>query len=190
VIENELAARILLAFDVKQPWSCHQTYRLFDELHSDIFGRPEVDGLRITTTYKIYQLVLGKLALLENQLFARYTITRFLVLYLLREALEKDPLGKEFCLRPEPFVGSSKSRQRLDECLDRVAQVVLRILDSEVKRRDADPAAPFDYKRDLKSSNSVREIASTVVSHYQIAVDSKLALTFSDGWKSKNGKKK
>jgi len=23
VIENELAARILLAFDVKQPWSCH-----------------------------------------------------------------------------------------------------------------------------------------------------------------------
>src|SRR5260370_22621083 len=100
VIENELAARILLAFDVKQPWSCHQTYKLFDELHSDIFGRPEVDGARVTTIYNVYRLVIGKLDLLENQLFARYTITRFLVLYLLREALEKDPQGKEFCLRP------------------------------------------------------------------------------------------
>src|SRR5208283_4333317 len=44
VIENELAARILLAYDVKEPWSCHQTYRLFDDLHASIFGRPEVNG--------------------------------------------------------------------------------------------------------------------------------------------------
>jgi len=190
VIENELAARILLAFDVKQPWSCHQTYKLFDELHSDIFGRPEVNGLRVTAMYNIYRLVLGKLDLLENRLFARYTITRFLVLYLLREALEKDPIGKEFCLRPAPFLASSTRRARLDECLDKVAQVVVRILDSEVKRRDADPSAPFDCKRELKSPNPVREITSTIVSHYQIAVDSKLAPTFSDNWKkSKNNKK-
>jgi hypothetical protein len=191
VIENELAARILLAFDVKQPWSSHQTYKLFDELHSDIFGRPEVDGLRVTTIYSVYRLVLGKLDLLENQLFARYTITRFLVLYLLREALEKDPLGKDFCLRPTQFLKSSKRRAHLEECIDKVAKVVVRILDSEVKRRDADSSTPFDYKRELKSPNSVREIRSTIVSHYQIAVDSKLAPTFSGEWKkSKNGKKK
>jgi hypothetical protein len=145
----------------------------------------------VTTIYGIYRLVLGKLGLLENQLFARYTITRFLVLYLLRETLEKDPQGKEFCLRPAQFLKSSGKRKRLEESIDRVAQVVVRILDSEVKRRDADPSAPFDYKRELKSPNSVREIASTIVSHYQIAVDSKLAPTFSDGWKkSKNGKRK
>jgi AIPR protein len=190
VIENELAARILLAFDVKQPWSCHQTYKLFDELHSDIFGRPEVDGLRVTTMYNVYRLVIAKLDLFENQLFAHYTITRFLVLYLLREALEKDPLGKEFCLRPAQFLSSSAKRARLEECIDKVTKVVVRFLDSEVKRRDADPSAPFDYKRELKSPNSVREIASTIVSHYQIAVDSKFATTFSDSWKQHgNGKR-
>jgi hypothetical protein len=62
VIENELAAKILLAFDLKQPWSCHQTYKLFDEMHSDIFGRPEVNGSRIINAYNIYRLVFDKLA--------------------------------------------------------------------------------------------------------------------------------
>jgi len=183
VIENELAARVLLAFDLKQPWSCHQTYKLFDELHSDIFGRPEVTGPRIVNTYEIYRVVLSKLGLLENQLFATYSITRFLVLYLLREALEKDETGKEFCLNPAKFLNSAKKRAHLIDCVDKVAQVVVRILDSEVKRRDADPSAPFDFKRELKSPNSVREIRSTIVSHYQIAVDSKLAPTFSEIWK-------
>jgi hypothetical protein len=189
VIENELAARILLASDLKQPWSCHQTYKLFDELHSEIFGRPEVNGSRIVNAYNIYRLVLGKLDLLENQLFARYSITRYLVLYLLREALDKDPQGKEFCSDPTPFINSKKKQARVMECVDKVAQVVVRILDSEIKRRDADPSAPFDFKRELKSPNSVRDIRSTIVSHYQIAVDSKLAPTFSGEWKkSKNGR--
>jgi hypothetical protein len=189
VIENELAARILLAFDLKQPWSCHQTYKLFDELHSEIFGRPEVNGSRIVNAHNIYRLILGKLDLLENQLFARYSITRYLMLYLLREALDKDPEGKEFCSDPTPFINTKKKQVRVMECVDKVAQVVVRILDSEIKRRDADPSAPFDFKRELKSPNSVREIRSTIVSHYQIAVDSKLAPTFSGEWKkSRNGK--
>jgi hypothetical protein len=34
VIENDLIARILLAFDHQEPYSCHQGYRLFDELHT------------------------------------------------------------------------------------------------------------------------------------------------------------
>jgi hypothetical protein len=111
------------------------------------------------------------------------------VLYLLREALDKDAQGKEFCADPTPFINSKKKQQRVMECVDKVAQVVVRILDSEIKRRDADPSAPFDFKRELKSPNSVREIRSTIVSHYQIAVDSKLAPTFAGEWKkSKNGK--
>ncbi len=28
VIENDEAGRLLLAFDLRQPWSCHQTYKI------------------------------------------------------------------------------------------------------------------------------------------------------------------
>ena len=40
VIDNDEAGRLLLAFDRRQPWSCHQTYRILNELHSEIFARP------------------------------------------------------------------------------------------------------------------------------------------------------
>ena len=37
ILDNELAARILLAFDLQEPWSCHQTGKLFDDHHARIF---------------------------------------------------------------------------------------------------------------------------------------------------------
>ena len=70
-------------------------------------------------------------------------------------------------------------------------QVVIRLLNGEVKRRDA-KTSPFDFKRELKSPNSVRDIRSTIVSQYEVMVDGKLARSFSDEWnkvrKTKRGK--
>lgn len=188
VIENELAARILLAFDLKEPWSCHQTYRLFDELHSRIFGRPEVDGARIATLYNVYTIVLGKLSLIENQLFARYGLTRFLALYLLRQALETDESGQRFCDNPTAFVNQQKGEARLRECIDKVSQAIIQLLDGEVKRRDANKDAPFDFKRELKSPSAVRDLETRVVPFYQIAVSSNLAPTFAAEWKKSQPK--
>jgi AIPR protein len=179
VIENDLAARILLAFDLKRPWECHQSYKLFDESHSAIFGRPEVNANRIVSCFDIYQCILKKLELLENGLFAWYSLSRFLLLYLLRESLETDAIGKRFCLDPSEFIGQPKGRERTVNCLDKLSKVIVRLLDSEVKRRDADPSVPFDYKSALKSPKEVRDLRSTIVAHYQIAVDGKLAPTFS-----------
>ena len=48
-ITNEEAAKQLLAFDLQQTWSCHQSYKLFDELHGEVFGRKEVTAWRIAT---------------------------------------------------------------------------------------------------------------------------------------------
>ena len=38
LLSNEYAGLILLAMDLAQPWSCHQKYKVMDELHSEIFG--------------------------------------------------------------------------------------------------------------------------------------------------------
>ena len=37
VIENDEAGRLLLAFDLRQPWACHQSYKILDERHAEIF---------------------------------------------------------------------------------------------------------------------------------------------------------
>src|ERR1017187_9953869 len=116
VIENELAARILLAYDVKEPWSCHQTYRLFDDLHASIFGRPEVNGDRIVAVYEMYEASREKLNLMKNELFAHYGLSKFLLLYLVRSAIETDDTGIELTQRPSDFLSEPKGMARLRLC--------------------------------------------------------------------------
>ncbi len=189
VIENDLSARILLAFDKREPWSCHQTYRLFDELHSPIFGRPEVNGNRIVVFYRIYQVMMSKLDLLDNQLFARYRLTHFFLLYLLRQALETDEVGREFCRNPLPFTNTRRNSDRVMKCVDKISQSIVRVLNGEVKRRDADSKNPLDFKRELKSPTPVRAIESTVITHYQVLTDSDAAVTFSKEWQNSRSNK-
>ncbi len=183
VIENDVAARVLLAFDVREPWSCHQTYKLFDELHARIFGRVEVTGERITTLYKMYQIIRSKLNLIENQLFANYSITQYFLVYLLRKILETDSLGKEFCADTAKFTATKKDQQALYSILDKMAQAMVRMVNREAKRRDADPTNIFDFKRELKSPNAVRAFESTVLVMYQILSDDNEDLTFASRWK-------
>lgn len=115
VIANDEAARIVLAFDLEQPWTCHQTYKLFDELHSDIFGRPEVNASRIRALYAIYETVVASLPNLRDTLTGGYRLTRFFLLYLLRKALETDTRGKEFVRFPQAFVSEPKGIQRIEK---------------------------------------------------------------------------
>jgi hypothetical protein len=182
VIENDLAARLLLAFDLKEPWSCHQTYKLFDERHSDIFAQQSVTGNRIITIYQIYKIVVPKLGMLSNKLFGGYKLTHFLVMYLMREALETDTLGKQFCANPEKFISTKSDVAKLLTCIDRIAQTVIRALDNEVKRKDADLLNPFDFKRDLKSPNRVRLIETNVITTYQVLIDNAAAVPFTKQW--------
>ena len=189
VIENELAARILLAFDLGEPWSCHQPHRLFDDLHSRIFARAEVNGNRIVTLYKVYQAMYAKLPLIENQLFAKYSLTRYFLLYALRKALETDPLGKEFCGEPAKFVATKRDQAKLLDAIGTISQVLVRIISREVKRLD-DEKTPLDYKRELKSPTAVRKWETFALTHYQSIADyADTALTFSKLWNVKAAKK-
>jgi AIPR protein len=140
-IENELAARILLAYDVKEPWSCHQTYRLFDDLHSRIFGRPEVSGDRIVSIYEMYESSREKLGAMKNELFAHYGLTKFFLLYLVRLALETDDTGNALIQRPSDFLSQPKGRERIRFCIGKIAQMIVRLLDAEVSRRAVVDAA-------------------------------------------------
>ena len=185
VVENELAAKCLLAFDLKDPSSCHQSYKLFDEKYADIFGRKEVTADRIVAVHDVYKTVMSNLEIIkpENQLFARYTLTRFLILYLVREALETDTVGREFCLDPSPFLEEENGRGRLRTCMKKLIRTVIRPLDNEVTRLNKPPDV-FDYKRELKSPNAVGEMRATVIAHYQVILDSEYAVPFSQQWES------
>lgn len=194
MIENELVARVLLAFDLREPSSCHQTYKLFDELHAAIFGRPEVDADRIVLANDIYNIVVSRLGSMKNELFGKYSLTRYLVIYFVREALETDQLGKELCVNPSKFLKGKGSRGRVAKAIEKIATAIVKLLDTEATRRSKNGAEFFDYKSDLKSPTKVEEIKAMIISQFQIVIDNGYAPSFSSAWgqttKSKAGKRK
>ena len=181
VIENELLARIFLAFDLKRPEAWSQNYKLFDDLHGDIFARKEVNADRAIFLYDAYHVVMEKLELLEDQLFAQYVLTRWLVISLLREALITDEFGKRLYANPSTFLAEPTGRARLQECIAHVVLSLVRLLDAAIKRQKADQKY-FDYKRDLKNREYVTGITAQIIPIYQITVDSQHTESFSAKW--------
>ena len=190
VIENELLARIILAFDLNKPEAWSQNYKLFDDLHGEIFGRKEVNADRAIFLHDVYNIVQEKIALLDDRLFANYTLTRWVALYLLREALLTDPLGKQLFENPSSFFQEKSGRDRVKKSVAHVAQSVMRLLNAEINRQKAAQPDYFDYKRNLKSKDYVAKLCATVIPSYQIVIDSNHTDSFSQNWKPKPAKGK
>lgn len=181
VIENEQLARIILAFDLERPDAWSQNYKLFDELHGELFARPSVNADRAVFLYETYNTMMPALELLEDQLFASYSLTRWLLLYLLRQAIRTDEVGKQIYENPSPFMAEKNGRQRLAHCVDVLSKVLVRLLNGAVKREQA-AETYFDYKKELKSKEFVIKTATQIIPQYQIAVDGELAQSFEAMW--------
>ena len=182
VIDNADAGRILLAFDLREPWSCHQTYKVFDELYAKIFARPEVNAFRILAFQTVCDVVVDCCQSIENKLLAEYGLTRYFLLFLLREALEGDEMGKEFCKNPEALFKEPDGERRLTQAIKRVASDLIVDLNAEVKERK-ERGAMFDFKSDFKSPNAVRDLAKAIVPMFQKAVSRGRATSFEEEWR-------
>lgn len=181
IIDNLDAARFLLAFDLQEPWTCHQTYKLFDELHAQIFARPEMNAHRIIALDIIFDALMQSMAALENDLIANYTLTRYVLLYLLRQALETNSQGKEFCKDPSPFLSEPNGPTRLKLCMSNILNDLIIDLNAEIKQRQ-DSNNPLDYKREFKSPTAVKSLERSVIPPYQMAVSRKRAASFDEEW--------
>ena len=181
VIENHEAGRLLLAFDLKQPWTCHQTYKILDELHASIFARPEVNADRILAAAIIHGVILQAIDNVEDRPFASYRLTQYLLLFLVREALELDPLGKSFCQNPGKFLSEPNGRERIRTCFARVIADI--VIDLNAELRDRKRSEKFlDYKRELKSPSAVRELSRSIITPYQKLISSHRAKSFTQEW--------
>lgn len=183
VIDNDEAGRLLLAFDLREPWTCHQTYKILDELHSDIFARPEVNAHRIVAVADLHSSIQACMDNIENRMLASYRLCQYFLLYLLRQAIETDEEGRSFCANPESFTSQPDGRIRLRTCAERITKDIIIDLNAEVRER-AESNNPLDFKRELKSPNAVRELARSIIPQYQKAVSRGRACSFSQEWNS------
>ena len=181
VIDNDEAGRMLLAFDLEEPWTCHQSYKVLDELHSAIFARPEVNAHRVLAVADLNEAVGNCLGDIENELLGAYRLTRYFILYLLRQALELDGEGLDFCRAPSNYMTQENGRARIRACAERIIKDLIIDLNGELKDRDAD-GRPFDYKREFKSPKSVRDLSKDIISAYHKTVSRGRLSSFAGEW--------
>lgn len=179
VIENELAGRILLTFDLRQPWAVQRTKKIFDESHQEIFARPEVTGDRIVVLFNLYKEVEIDLVKVKPELFSRYQITKFFLLYLLAEVLESDEVGKEFCKEPKVFYETPKQQEILRKCIHIILGDLIIDLNAEFKERGEEN---YDFKTIYKAPNLLSSLKNEIVASYQKVVARGRVESFAQLW--------
>lgn len=173
VITNDEIGRALLAFDVLEPWSAHQIYKVFDEKYADVFGRPEVTAQRIIFVHRLMEIVKNSLPKLKNRPMASYTLTRYFILFVLSEILRENEVSRSIVANPASLDGA-----QMDEFLGMCEEILKTVIvDINVESKSAD----FDYKSILKSPNPVSELAQAILASYEKDVEREKAETFT-GW--------
>ncbi|WP_339951085.1 AIPR family protein [uncultured Albimonas sp.] len=163
VISNEAAGLVLLAADLEQPWSCHQKYKIMDDLHSEIFGRPSVTGARVVALWKCFQATPDALNELENRSFANYTLTKFFLFFSVIAIIKDSAEGLEILSSLDQIAKDG----RLDELADGFATLAENAaidLNAEVAPEDDEY---FDYKNDLKSQKWCRAMSAKLLAQHK-----------------------
>lgn len=173
VITNDEIGRALLAFDVLEPWSAHQIYKVFDEKYGAIFGGPEVTAQRVIFVHRLMGVVQNSLPKLKNRPMASYTLTRYFILYLLSEILRGEDASRPYLANPASLT-DTQMEHFLNKCEEILKTVVV---DVNVESKSTD----FDYKSILKSPKQAGDLAQRVLASYEKDVEREKADTFR-GW--------
>lgn len=178
VISNEDAGLLLIAFDLKEPWTTHRKYQVFDDRYAEIFGRPVVTADRLVFVQQIADAVTPALLNLKNELFGRYVLTKFVMLTVMRRVLEEDEVGRKMLDRPQDYVRDPATRARFRAMMDGFAASMVIDLDVETQELDAD----FDYRGKLRDREYVSDLVNKLVATYRKDVLRKKAPTVADAW--------
>lgn len=173
VITNDEIGRALLAFDVLEPWSAHQIYKVFDEKYAEIFGRPEVTAQRVIFVHRLMRVINNSLPKLKNRPMASYTLTRYFILYLLSEILRESDGSRPYIANPASLT-ETQTEVFLSKC-EEILKTVVVDLNVESKLTD------FDYKTILKSPKQAGELAQSILASYEKDVEREKTETF-NGW--------
>ncbi|SDB36019.1 AIPR protein [Desulfonatronum thiosulfatophilum] len=172
VITNEVAGQYLMAFDLKIPWATHRKYQIFEEKHSDLFGRPNVTADRIMLCHVIVKAFISQQQHISNKLFAKYDLTKFFILYVLRLLFEgSDGNSIEILKSPEKFVRVPKHRSCFSAAICKLLAEIITDLNAEIDQLGED----FDYRGKLRDEKWCKELAYEIAAtHLKLVVRNRM----------------
>lgn len=184
VLSNEESGLHLMSFDLKEPWATHRKYQVFEDKYADIFGRPVVNADRLVMCRTLMDVVEGLLPKIENELVAKYALTKYLILFIIRLILETDKTGQLLIEEPAQFVRDRKARRKLASCVKHIVNDIVIDLNQEVQGYGDD----FDYRGKLRDKAWAGRVASEIVATHRKLADRGNIKSFAASWKSPMGK--
>lgn len=184
IISNEDAGLYLMAFDLKEPWSTHRRYTIFDEKHAELFARPEVTADRILMCHVIVETIIEKTPGINNSLFGKYALTKYALLFMFRRILEIDESGQSLLDVPIEGVRDERQRQKLKRIVGIIIDDMIIDINHEINDEFGDD---FDYRGRLRDSSWVTKLANTIVGGYEKMVRRGRLSSFHSLWTEESG---
>lgn len=166
-IINDEAGRLLMAFDLHEPWSCHQIYKVFDEKYAEVFGRPVVNAWRIILLSKMMEKIVESLPAIGYEPLQRYRLTRYFLLHAISRLFREDDGARPVLENPQALLND---HERLEKFLNAVRTVAARYC-IDLRAEFVTPDGPPDYKAVLKSPIQAQEMEARFRKsyHYDVA---------------------
>lgn len=181
-ISNEDAGRMLLTFDLNEPWNSHQKSQIFDEYYSRIFGRPAVNAQRIILVYEIMSVVVDQLDQIDHKQYAHYSATKYFLLHVISKIMQKDEIGKLIYRNKLDITSDSidlkEFKRIIGDILKNNIIVELNYFLSDKKN------STFDYKKVSKNTTELEDLCMVLMKDYEKDLNRGKAESISQQWKA------
>jgi AIPR protein len=182
VISNEDAGRMLLIFDLNEPWNSHQKSQIFDEYYSKIFGRPEVNAKRIILVHEILTVIEAQLEQINHKQYAYYSATKYFLLHVISTIMQEDEIGKEIYKNKLDVVSDPKDMTEFKRIITDVLKNNI-IVDLNYFLKDEKNAA-FDYKKVSKNTTELQNLSTELLKDYEKDLKREKAKSISEQWRT------
>ncbi|MBL8523265.1 MAG: AIPR family protein [Betaproteobacteria bacterium] len=164
---NEDVGRLLLAIYNKEPWSCHQKYKILGEYRDRIFSY-YTNAHAARMCQLIANVVKSQRAGMKIQRIAGYGLTVYVVSFLLAEILRTSPKGRDVLENPEKYLYKKDSANPLEAKLIKAfTQLVKTTIVNFNYVIDQSGGEGYDYKSKFKSQIEVMKIRDDVLKDYE-----------------------
>lgn len=166
VIQNDLAAQILLALYNEEPFLAHRKFALFDQQYKKVF-HSRVSAAHIYLGWLIWDEVRQRLSDVEKELIGRYALTSFVLVYLAGKLMKETEIGTAMLDSPGTYIPDDEALAR--NAVGRLIDDILVDFNGYVREQE-DDTGYFDYKTAFKSQAAIKAISEDVLRGHQRAV--------------------
>ncbi len=122
--------------------------------------------------------ITSQMSVLDDRLFAGYILTKYMIMYIIRDLFDNDRKFREILEAPVDYVRSSTSRDLFRACISVFVKDVIIDLNLESKEFGDD----FDYRGRLRDAVWVKEITRRLKADFMRSVNRGKQRSFEDEW--------